>query len=46
MDRPTTLANAQNEIQFLLSLLHISTQGQPVPQQTAIEQLLTVPSTR
>lgn len=41
MDRPTSVA-ANNEIQFLLSLLRISYPGQPAPEATgAIEQLLT-----
>jgi hypothetical protein len=40
----TTLP-AQTEIQFLISLLHIATPGQPVNEQSsAIEQLLPVTS--
>ena len=41
MDRPTLPASAQNEIQFLLSLLHISDPGQPASQHSAaLEQWL------
>jgi hypothetical protein len=42
MDRSTTSPDAQNEIEFLLSLLRISYPGETAPQAAgAIEQLLT-----
>jgi hypothetical protein len=41
MDVSTTSLAAENEIQFLLSLLRLSYLGQPAPQATgALEQLL------
>jgi len=41
MDRPTFPVAAQNEIQFLLSLLNICSPGQPVqPHTDALQQLL------
>jgi len=41
MDRSTTPIAAENEIQFLLSLLRISYPGEAAPQATGtIEQLL------
>lgn len=41
MDRPSIPSAAQSEIQFLLSLLHISAPGQPLSEPAAaIEQLL------
>ncbi len=45
MDRQTI--PAQNELEFLLSLLKITNPGQPASQQSnAIEQLLPVAATR
>ena len=40
MDRPVVIA-PQNELQFLISLLHIANPGQPPSQQSwALEELL------
>jgi len=47
MDRATIPAPPENEIAFLLSLLHISAPGQPVlPQSAAIKQLLSAANSR
>jgi hypothetical protein len=47
MDGSTTSLAAQNEIQFLLSLLRISYPGQPAPHATdVIEHLLPAPAIR
>jgi hypothetical protein len=42
MDRSSLPADTQNQIQFVLSLLHIANPGRSSPESDAVEQLLTV----
>lgn len=47
MEREYMPADTQNEIQFVLSLLHIANPGKPSsPQCDAVEQLLTAETTK
>jgi hypothetical protein len=45
MDSPIVPADAQHEIQFVLSLMHIANPGKPAsPECDALRRLLTVPT--